>query len=355
MSNQSAATGVGPAGGQSSGPAAGGQGLAVAASVLLGAVLAFSAITKMMGPKAFVASVERFAFVPFPLASSTALVGLEFGLGILLITGIFRRAAAWISLPMILFFLGMLVYAAQAGLESCGCFGELIKIPPAAEIVIDSVLLVLVGVVLWRGRSVNWSSAPVRHALAYGGIIVGAFIFLTGNPAGGGEEEVTVELAQLDILQRASPSVALPQEGFLFFFSADCDHCWAFSSTVSEMAKRLPDFQTYGVTFSDPQTLGEFQLSFAPEFPILVVTESEFHRVTRDYPVGVWISQGQVEQAWSGFIPSYRELAEMGGYDVIDGPLTTPNAPPPLTPSASDPANQPESSNPFGGPVKARG
>lgn len=324
------------------------------APIFLGAVLLFSAWTKILAPRAFVATIEAYGIVPaqYSLLVATGVVALEFALGAMLLTGILRRMAAWLTLPLLVFFLVLVIYATRVGLESCGCFGEVIKIPPAVEILVDSTLLVLLGLVLWLSPSWNLVPRSFRQAFAWTFLCLGAGLFLARNPGSGEGETLAVDPADLTVLELAEPPVALPSDGFLFFFSADCDHCWAFTPGVEAMHRRLQDFRVLGVTYSDPQALQEFRRAFAPTFPIHVLPESSFSELIQEYPAGIWLEAGAIARTWSGFIPSYRELSQLGGYPMLEGPLL-PEREAPKEAAVAEPDSAGLESL-FGGPVRAR-
>jgi hypothetical protein len=325
------------------------------AAIVVGAVLVFSAITKILAPKAFLASMDGYGLFPTSslLLLATAVTGLELMLGVLLMTGVHRRLAAGLATPLLVAFLALLIYGAQAGLESCGCFGQAVSIPPSVEIGIDIALLVLLGLTLGLGTSVSRGPAALRHAVAWGSLCLGAAWFLAGNPSlGAGSEELTLDRSALTMLEgRAQPPLTLGDEAFVFLFSAECDHCWAYAPTVEAMHRRLPDLSVVGVTFSGPDAIASFERAFAPTYEVYVVPSSVFDAVTTEYPAAVWISGGQVQKTWLGFVPSHRELADLGGYTLVEGPLDPAG-------SSLDTSLQDEKPAPadglFGGPVSSR-
>jgi hypothetical protein len=327
--------------------------LALLASMLVGAVLLFSAYTKILAPQAFVATITQFGLLPhgLELMVATGLIGIEFALAVLLLTGISRRLAATLTLPLLLGFIALLIYAMRLGMESCGCFGESLKIPPPVEIVIDSVLVLLIGVVLWRGEDVRVPGS-LASVLGWGSLCLGAALFLAAGPAASGEHPLKVEASQLQVLAQAQPPLTLPRDGLLFFFSADCPHCWAFAGTVEGLATRLENFAVHGVTLSDAQALADFTRDFAPSYPIHMLSSAQFHQITDEYPAALWLQGGQIVEGWAGFVPSHKEIASEGGYLLREGPLVPVQEP---VPTDSTTESAPPGSGLFGGPIKARG
>ena len=324
--------------------------LALLASMLVGAVLLFSSYTKILAPQAFVATITQFDLLPhgLELMAATGIIGIEFALAVLLVTGIARRLAATLTLPLLLGFIGLLIYAMRLGMESCGCFGEALKIPPPVELAIDSVLVILIGIVLWRGEDVRVPGS-LASVLGWGSLCLGAALFLAAGPAAQGEHPLEVTTEQLAVLAQAQPPLALPQDGLLFFFSADCPHCWSFAGTVEGLATRVENFAVHGVTLSDEQTLADFVRDFAPSYPIHTLSSAQFHQITDEYPAALWLQGGQVVKGWSGFVPSHKEIASEGAYLLREGPLA------PVQELPEQPQPTESGSGLFGGPIKARG
>ncbi len=320
-----------------------GEALAFVASLVLGAVFVLSAATKILSPKAFLSTLETYQVLPaaWNLPAATGVVGLELGLGLLFLLGPGRRTAAWIALPLVVAFIGLVAHAMRAGLKECGCFGEVLSMPPRAELILDIVLLILVLLVLRHGRSLELGSPLVAPTLGWGGLALGGALFLAGGPVSAGSQTLDSTRVDLDLLAQADPPLEITDDAFLFFFSADCDHCWAYAGAVQLMQDRLEGIEVHAVTFSDRTSLEQFREAFHPTYPIHVLDEDLFDRVTDMYPAAVWIQAGEVAGTWSGFVPSHREIAEAGGYSYR-----------PVPDAAPDPSDAPGSL--FGGPVRGR-
>ncbi len=329
---------------QSKGPA---RGFAEVASILLGLLLLFSAGAKIAAPKSFLDVIGQFQILPrdFIVPVAAGVTGLELSLAVLFLTGAFRRAAAWINLMLMMLFVGLMTEAIRRGFEQCGCFGEVLHLAPRQEIWIDALLLLLTVVVIWRGRNRSWGSAGLRHTLAWGALCTGAFFFLLGGPVPASTGQYEIDPAALKALEGADPPIEIPQNGMIFLFSADCDHCWAFAGGVQMTADKLAGFEVHGVTFSSEGELARFKESFEPSYPIHRISKQAFNQLIDVYPGAIWFRDGEVAQAWSGFVPSHRELADLGGYDI------KPDAAP-AAPQSKESA--PSGAGLFGGTVSGR-
>jgi hypothetical protein len=138
---------------------------------------------------------------------------------------------------------------------------------------------------------------------------------------------VEVSSDQLLVLATAEPPLTLPRDGLLFFFGAECHDCWSFAGAVQLASERLEGFEVAGVSFSDPQALEEFRETFGATYPIHHLDDPKFRRISKTVPLAVWIEGGQIAGAWNGHVPSHRELAELGGYEIVEGPLQSRETP----------------------------
>lgn len=317
--------------------------IAPLAAAITGLVLAFSALTKFLSPKSFVATIGDYGvfadWMVLPLA--TGAVALEFALGLMLISGIGRRVAARIAVPLVIVFILMLLRALATGMTDCGCFGEVISIPVPAELALDVVLLALLAVVLRAGSDFPSTQGRIATTFGWVTLCVGAVIFLARGPVVSGDAALDITRDDLAVLAQADPPLALPQEGFLFFFSADCDHCWAYAGGVELMAQRVRGLEVVGVTLSGPAEMEAFNEAFQPSYPIHTLTPRQFNELVSDYPAGIWIQGGEIAGSWGGYVPGLRQIAEEGGYfyEVADRPAFNAGA-------ADD--------TPFGGTLRGR-
>ena len=99
--------------------------LATIARVVVGAVLVFSAVTKLVHPAEFVAVVQAHEILPQSLAGPAAAIlpWIELLLGSLVLFGLFTRPALLTAGVLLLFFLALMALAWMRGKDiDCGCF-----------------------------------------------------------------------------------------------------------------------------------------------------------------------------------------------------------------------------------------
>jgi uncharacterized membrane protein YphA (DoxX/SURF4 family) len=349
-----------PTTGNAAAPAVGRARLATLAAALVGLTMIVAGLAKLASPTTFVESITSYRLTPGHLSVllGTGLVGGEIAVGFLLITGIFRRFAAWANLVLLVLFSGILVYAIKLGIRDCGCFGKLLEATPQISLVKNVVLLALTLVVLRWGRDAAVGNAGFRHAMAWGVLCISAAGFLAGSPAQKTSDPPRITSQDLALLSRADPPVTLPKQGLVFLFGADCSHCWSYAGGVQMIADRLPALPVIAVTSSGPQDVQDFIAAFRPTYPIHVLSETEFRLVAPEIPTAVWLRDGKVERAWRGEVPSHRELAMLGDYEIAAAPPPPASAPADSVRAAAAlqaaPGGAPSAAALFGGPARAR-
>lgn len=95
-----------------------------------------------------------------PLAWSVCLCAGELWLGLLLLSGVFRRLSAWLALTVMAVFTavaGWLFFSPDGGaVTDCGCFGEAFALSHVATWAKNVALLALAAFAAWLSRGVEW-------------------------------------------------------------------------------------------------------------------------------------------------------------------------------------------------------
>lgn len=95
--------------------------------VFLGALFVMAGVLKVSDPQAFAFSIKAFKILPDHLAllATFVLPWLEMICGVLLIGGVWTRAAALVGIGQLALFIGGIISVLQRGLNvKCGCFGK---------------------------------------------------------------------------------------------------------------------------------------------------------------------------------------------------------------------------------------
>ncbi|MDD5362662.1 MAG: DoxX family membrane protein [Ignavibacteria bacterium] len=93
--------------------------------LIIGAVFIYASVGKLFHPAEFAKAILRYELLPLGLVNIQAIImpWVEFTLGILLITGIFKKGTLILASISLVMFLFALISAYARGLDiSCGCF-----------------------------------------------------------------------------------------------------------------------------------------------------------------------------------------------------------------------------------------
>jgi hypothetical protein len=157
---------------------------------LLGAVFVFSGLIKLIDPVGTQIKLEEYFYVfsklsnfyvgdflgnlwlflvPFSLAISLILCGLEVILGVGILLWLRPKLVMWLSVLLLVFFGILTGYSAQCNpnnpmgvscVTDCGCFGDFIKFKPLTSFYKDLVLLILsIPLLIFARKSpkISWS------------------------------------------------------------------------------------------------------------------------------------------------------------------------------------------------------
>jgi len=97
----------------------------IALRVILGIVFLYASVGKLFRPEDFAIAIDKYELLPKYFVHLIAIVlpWVEFFTGILLITGIFKKASSLLASISLVVFLIALTSAFARGLDiSCGCF-----------------------------------------------------------------------------------------------------------------------------------------------------------------------------------------------------------------------------------------
>ena len=151
---------------------------------IVGWLLIVASMLKATGP---IIAPETAVVSPLGSWFPPVQAGLELGLGLIVLSGIYWRLARWVVLLLFVGFAAYTLHLALAGAASCGCFGPL-KVHPWWTFLLDLaiVLGLLLSILFGRSGSTNslrfqmprWISAPATIAVVMAVSTVGATILV---------------------------------------------------------------------------------------------------------------------------------------------------------------------------------
>jgi thiol-disulfide isomerase/thioredoxin len=250
-------------------------------------------------------------------------IPLELGLGIWLVSGLFRKAG-WL-LGFIAFggFIGVTLYKGLSGAESCGCFG-MIKVNPWITLsAIDIPIFILLAIFRPKGEKLfppPWPKAVHFFAIAIPTFILLPtieYILITNKQTKPNVEDwvVTAQTTQniwpmlkyIDIKQRLKSGVWV-----VLLYHYDCPDC----------AKAIPEYEELYKSLKGNENTIDFAFVEMPPYgdkkQQLINPDSETAHgrlsAAKEWflqtPVVVVIDNGQVLKAWEGKAPDLNELLD---------------------------------------------
>lgn len=124
---------------------------------ILGALFIFSGIVKCVDPigtsiyiEKYMATYSLMELMPLSESFAVALSVMEFMLGVLLISGIWQKLIAFVSvIVLLLFSVVTFLSATILPIGDCGCFGDAVKLSPWATF-LKNILFLFIAIILWR-------------------------------------------------------------------------------------------------------------------------------------------------------------------------------------------------------------
>lgn len=119
----------------------------------LAAVFLYAAVPKLLDWPGFSEAVARYHMLPDAItpALSLLLASLELVLGFLLLTGIYVRLSAWLTIGLNVMFIIAMGQAMVRGIDiSCGCFATSKEPLGLMVIARDLVFIAMAGLILWK-------------------------------------------------------------------------------------------------------------------------------------------------------------------------------------------------------------
>lgn len=249
-------------------------------------------------------------------------IPLELGLGIWLVSGLFRKAAWLLGLLSFGGFIGVTLQKVIVGAESCGCFGTITVNPLITFSLIDIPLFLAFAIFRPKGEKLLPPPWPdVRHFLA---VAIPTFILLptivyilvTNKPPMVSEkyEVLATEkwagqqwplLDQVDVGEQLQSG-----EWVLLMYHNDCPTC---REALPGYEKMYDDLKGNNVDMAfiemPPYEEGEKQLVPA-DSKVNRGQLSEAKQWLVETPVVVILRDGVVLKAWAGYAPNFDEIIE---------------------------------------------
>jgi len=252
-------------------------------------------------------------------------IPLEMGLGIWLISGLFRKAGWLLGLIAFGGFIGVTLYKGLTGAESCGCFG-MVKVNPWITLsAIDIPIFILLAI--FRSKGEKLFPPPWPKPAHFFAIAIPTFILLPtieynlimNKPPIKTDKYEVVDTKQW-VNQNLWPMLeyidkkAQLQTGLwvVLMYHYDCPDCAQAIPKYEEMYKSLKGNENaINFAFIEMPPYGnEKQQLVSPDSEIVRGRLSEAKKWYAQTPVVVVLDNGQALKAWEGKAPSLDEILE---------------------------------------------
>ena len=255
-------------------------------------------------------------------------IPLELGLGIWLISGLFKKPVWLISVFAFVAFIVITLYKALMGFESCGCFGVVTVNPWLTVAAIDLPFLLLL--LIFRPKGEKLLPPPWPSAKHFWGVAIPTFILLTAivpvlifnKPPDKTDKYEVVKpeewtgqapsekkewplLQYIDIAQSLRSNIAV-----VLLYRADCEDCHEAIPFYYRMALGMTGETSVRFAFVEIPPYGQETDDIIPDdTPCLrgkLDSKKEWFNI--ETPLVVVIMNGSVVKFWQGQSPPLDEI-----------------------------------------------
>ena len=292
--------------------------LLVLASLVCGCTFLYSAWTKVLPIQPFEYTMVEYLHFPWLLAAVVArlMVGLETALGGLMVLHLFGKGKYVLKTALMLlvaFSIYLVWLWTTAGNDvNCGCFGDAIWMSPAASLVKNAVLAVLIIVLIKWHRGVEFRQNNIAtNSLFAIGVVLPFILFPISRqqPSWLKKDSYKLDFAPLyrpivddsDALKVPYPKVPPIDvehgKHVIAFLSPSCEHCHIAARKMALMKRgdtTLPFFMIIGGIASDLTDFWKY--TNAKNIPYMRLHRDPFLNYTGGvFPQILWVNDGQVE------------------------------------------------------------
>ncbi len=153
--------------------------LLLALRLAMGSIFISAGLSKLIHPGEFVSLVVNYHVLPVSIAQvyGFMLPWVELVIGALLLSGLFKRVVASISLAILgsFFIANLSVLISSSGINSCGCFGSIMPLSHTGSLTLG-LFMILVSIMLLWGRRTTFIPRQSTHQLRSVRLAVNVFL-----------------------------------------------------------------------------------------------------------------------------------------------------------------------------------
>ena len=279
-----------------------GTGIGKVARILIGVVFIVAGVAKAMDLNFFYYVLKTFPLGlsdPMLLWLARGFIALEIILGTALLVNFWPRLVLPTTFAVLLVFLAVTTWNLAGGLsEDCGCFGKLVRLHPAVEVIVELILL-FITFIAWRFTQPGGSAGRFKTALMGAAVVAGI-----GLPDLSPERRPTV-LAKEGVgayagelkPNRLNADLA-KGDYFLALIETDCEHCQAAMPRLNTLARSHTTPKLVAVCPNSPEELALLKAKMRVDFPVGFVPVRRFLLLNPEIPALLWVKEGIVRHTW---------------------------------------------------------
>lgn len=279
-----------------------GSGIGKVARIIIGLVFIVAGAAKGMDLNFFYYVLKTFPLGlsdPMLLWLARFFIALEIILGTALLFNIWPRLVLPATFAVMLVFLAVTTWNMIGGLsEDCGCFGKLVRLNPAVEVIVELVLL-FITIVAWKFSPPAGSAGRFKTALIGASIVAGfglPYLFPESRPKVFAKEGVGSYVGDLKP-ERLNADLA-KGDYFLALIETDCEHCQAAMPKLNTLAKSHATPKLVAVCPNSPEELAFLKSKMPVDFPVGFVPVRKFLLLNPEIPALLWVKEGVVRHTW---------------------------------------------------------
>jgi hypothetical protein len=277
---------------------------------IVGATFVWAGAIKAVAPHVFSAYLSQLGWIPARLNAHAviAAAGLETAWGLALILGVAPAFVLPATVALLAILTGVSWWGVRTGKTTdCGCYGGYVVPSMAQSIALNGALAALT-IAAWlvlRGSldTPGWKLVVTGIA----GVGVGGFAAISQSFLAK-RGSLMIDMSPLKTGRRwrsrwgASPRTDA-KELLVSYLGPDCPHCkkWVQVLNAMQQTSDLPDVA--GVVATSNEQLESFVETSGIRFPITTIPQSLMNRLVWGVPTTVLISEGRIQDRWSGNMP----------------------------------------------------
>lgn len=268
-------------------------------SAILGILFLVSAIAKTLPITPFIETISSHLMLQYPYASALArfIIGLEAGLGILLIIGLYGkwRWVLYTIFGMLAAFSAfiILLWIKEGNEADCGCMGEVVKLSPMWSLIKNIVMMAMAAALLILDKRKESGARAYFAWIIPVVFICYPFIFARG--------ELAVDLmypTQMNDSIQAPPIDLREGKHIVAFMSFTCSHCKKAAKNFSQIYRQdpqLPLLLVFGGKPEEQQAQMEafFEETEAQDIPRHFVPRSIFRELAGRGVPSIYLLDGK--------------------------------------------------------------